>query len=175
MKDNYSFKVQLFRLAFELLVLSCYVLNAYGLVDYILLIILIIAFGSIFTISTVNLTSTEINIKKGYFWGLYQIRKNVNFGNILDIQSKVYDIEANSDTGATADGFLGAILLEYFKPKVAWVTTIVTYTANGENKRIEVKITKNDFKAIEKNIAVKYNKHSLPVEQSNLPNPSNES
>lgn len=151
MKDNYSIKLLLFRLAFALLVLSCYVLHAYGLVDYILLIILIIAFGSIFTISTVNLTPTEINIKKGYFWGLYQIRENVNISNILDIQSKVYDIEANSETGAAAESFLGAILLEYFKPKVAWVTTIVTYTANGENKKIELKITTNDFKSIEKN------------------------
>ncbi len=155
MTDNYSIKVNLTRVTFMLLVMTCWILYQYDLADYILLISIIIAFGGIFTTSTVDLTPREVKIKKSYFWGLFTIRRKVTYDQILSIRTKEYEIETHEDIGIFTESIFSFLTLEFLKPKVIWLTTKLSYLDNGKNTDIELKVTKNNFKNIEKEIITK--------------------
>ena len=155
MTDNYSIKVNLTRVTFMLLAMTCWILYKYDLADYILLISIIVVFGGVFTISTVDLTSREVKIRKSYFWGLFSIRRNVTFDQILSIRKKEYEIETHEDIGMFTESILSFLTLEFLKPKVIWLTTKLSYVDNGKNKDIELKISRDNFKNIEKEIVTK--------------------
>jgi hypothetical protein len=155
MTDNYSIKVNLTRLTFLLLAFSCWILYKSDLADYILLILIAIVFGGLFTISTLGLTSGEVRIKKSYFWGLFNLKENIPYEQILSIRTKEYEIETHEDIGIFTESIFSFLTLEFLKPKVTWLTTKLSYLDNGETKDIELKITKDDFKSIEKEIVSK--------------------
>jgi hypothetical protein len=146
---------------FMLLAMTCWILYKYDRADYILLISIIIAFGGIFAISTVDLTSREVRIKKSYFWGIFTIRRNVMYDQILSIRTKKYEIETHEDIGMFTESIFSFLTLEFLKPKVIWLTTKLSYLDNGKNKDIELKITKENFKNIEKQIITKDEYQSL--------------
>jgi hypothetical protein len=152
MTDNYSIKVNLTRVTFMLLAISCWILYKYDLAEYILLMSIVVVFGGVFTISTVDLTSKEVRIKKSYFWGLYNIRRNVAYDQILSIRTKEYEIETHENIGMFTESIFSFVTLEFLKPKVTWVTTKLSYAHGEEKRHIELKVTKDNFKNIEKQI-----------------------
>jgi hypothetical protein len=152
MTDNYSLKVILTRLTFLLLVMTCGILYKFNLIDYIILISILILFLGLFTISKVDLTSGEIKIKKNYFWGLITLKRNLQFDRIVSIRTKEYEIEPHEDAWMLTEGMFNLLTFEFLRPKVYWLTTRLCYLDNGRERNIELKISKDDFKTIERRI-----------------------
>jgi hypothetical protein len=153
MTDNYSLKLILTRLTFLLLMTICGLLYKFNLTDYIILVsILILFFGLLITISRVDLTSVEIKIKKNYFWGLITFKRNLLFDQVVSIRTKEYEIETHEGAWMLTESIFSFLTFEFLKPKVYWLTTKLSYLDNGIERNIELKISKDDFKDIERRI-----------------------
>jgi len=100
------------------------------------------------------LTSREVRIKKSYFWGLFNIRRNVPYDQILSIRTKEYEVETHEQIGIFTESIFSFLALEFLKPKVTWLTTKLSYLDNQKTRDIELKITRDNFKSIEKEIVV---------------------
>lgn len=100
------------------------------------------------------MTSREVRIKKSYFWGLFNIRRNVPYDQILSIRTKEYEVETHEQIGIFTESIFSFLALEFLKPKVTWLTTKLSYLDNQKTRDIELKITRDNFKSIEKEIVV---------------------
>jgi|JI8StandDraft_1071087.scaffolds.fasta_scaffold23600_3 hypothetical protein len=148
--NTYRIKLNLTRLTFVVLVASCGLLFKAGLTDYIILISVLIIFGGLFSTSNVELTKREIKFRKSYFWGLFEIKKSLSFNQVTSIKSKMYDLETHEGVGLLADNILTSLTLEFFKPRVKWMTTKLYYQDKGIEKDIELKMSQDNFEEIER-------------------------
>jgi hypothetical protein len=134
---------------------ACVFLYKVEKTDYIILISLIIVFGAVFTISKIELRSSEVKISKAYLWGLLVINEVIAFKQIVSLTSKTYDIDTHEDAEIFADGIFSYIVLAFFKPKVRWLTTKIYYKNKGIEKDIEIRMSREDFKTVEREIRLR--------------------
>jgi hypothetical protein len=112
----------------------------------------IVLFLGVFPTSTVALTSQAIKIRKHYFWALFEWRRDLLFDQVISIRTKEYAIETHEDAGLFTESIFSFLTIYFFKPKIHWATTKLLYVDHGVEKSIELKITRNDYRDIEKEI-----------------------
>ncbi len=152
MTSTYSLKANLARCVFALLVVVCWLLYKQNLIDYVILILLAIAFGGIFTTTDTDLKVSEIHIRKSYFWGVFSFRRAVPYDQVVSISTSNYEVETLEYVEHFADSLIDSVVLTFFKPKIQSVTTKLYYLRNEKLKSIELKMSPDNFKNIESRI-----------------------
>jgi hypothetical protein len=144
MKNFYQLKISIIRLLFFLLTTICFVLYGYGLTDYIILLVLIMLFCGIFSISSIKLNNRQIEIRKNYFWTLIGLNRVILYEQVISIHNKHYDFEIHDEVLQSESFFIPS--------QVKWLTTKITYEQTGVRKDLELKMSKEDFRRIENRI-----------------------
>jgi hypothetical protein len=152
MINRYSKRVTTFRLVFSFLVALCFVLQKNNLTDYVVIVSLLVLFCGIFSMSTIELTASQIKIRKHYFWGLIGLKWCLNFSQVTSLKTKKYEIETHEDAWILTEDMFSFFIFDWFNPKVRWVTTKLSYTANEKIRNIELKMSKDDFQEIAQRI-----------------------
>lgn len=120
--------------------------------DYILLIVIILAFGSIFPVSYTGIQSDILLIRKNYCWGIFPVKKRLPLTMIQSIHPKDYSIQTYRDLDAGSGNIFIELFFDFTKPKVNWLVSKITYLANGDRKTIEVNVKETIFMQIENSI-----------------------
>ena len=148
----YSLKVFLFRFMIVGLATIGWILYNAQLEDYILLIVIILAFGSIFPVSYTGIQSDILLIRKNYCWGIFPVKKRLPLTMIQSIHPKDYSIQTYRDLDAGSGNIFIELFFDFTKPKVNWLVSKITYLANGDRKTIEVNVKETIFMQIENSI-----------------------
>lgn len=151
MKSSYRIKVILMKVAFILLLGSVFVLYKFNLTDYILLILLIILFYGLVTLSNVELTSSYVTFERRYFWAFFRQNNKFEINQIVSIKKIEYEFEPLEDIWETVIHIVSPILLfDFLKPKVKWMETKITFFDKGKGmkKSITVRLTQNEFESL---------------------------
>lgn len=134
------------------LVLLCYFLQKNNLTDYVIVIVMVVIFLGIFTLSHVEVSSREVNIRKHYFWGVVGLRWRLTFDQLTAIKTKEYEIDTLKDTGMYIENFFTFFAFDALRPKARWLTTKLYYIENEKERDIELKISREDQWEIDRRI-----------------------
>ena len=151
MKD-YLKKVIFYRSILFALVLLCYFLQRNNLTDYVIVIALFILLLGIFSRSHVEVTSREVRINKNYFWGLIGVKWVLVFNQITELRTKNYEIDAFEDDWMFTENLFASFAVDFFRPKARWLTTSLRYLDKGSEKDIELKMSREDYRDIDRRI-----------------------
>lgn len=152
MSDHYSVKVLLLRSIFLSGAAVCYFLYHHDQTDYVIVLSLVMLFLGIFSISTVSLTDDGVSIQKNYFWAIVPLRRELLFDQLTSIKTKDYEIEMHENDLLLSESILGFLLTFFYRPKVQWITSVLSYVDGGVEDNIELKISWSDHRHIEKKI-----------------------
>jgi hypothetical protein len=147
---DYLKRVWIYRLSFFGLVLLCYFLEKNNLTDYMIVITVTVSFLGIFTLSHVQVTSHEVRIRKHYFWGLIGMKRVLNFNQITALKTKEYEIDVLEDSWMFTENLFAFLALDILRPKTRWLTTKLCYLDDGSVKDIELKISREDYREIDR-------------------------
>lgn len=151
MNDNYLRKVTICRAMLFALVTLCCFLYQYNLSDYVILISIVILFFGVFTLSNAEVTNRNVTIRRNYFWGLIGLRWTIDFGRITSVKTKKYTIETHEDAWMLTESIFSFLIIDALRPNVKWTLVKLSYMDNGIEKHMELKLSKDDYREIERN------------------------
>jgi hypothetical protein len=118
----------------------------------VIVLSLVMLFLGIFSISTVSLTDDGVSIQKNYFWAIVPLRRELLFDQLTSIKTKDYEIEMHENDLLLSESILDFLLTFFYRPKVQWITSVLSYVDGGVEDNIELKISWSDHRHIEKKI-----------------------
>jgi hypothetical protein len=151
MKD-YLKRVAIYRSILLGIVLLCYFLQKSGLTDYVIFIILIVLLLGIFSLSHVEVMSREVHIRKHYFWGLIGCKWVLDFRQITRLKTKEYEIDTLEESAILPDVLYTLLTVDALRPKARWLTTKLYYLDNETEKDIELKMSRDDYREIDRKV-----------------------
>jgi hypothetical protein len=151
MKGSYPIKVLLAKVTFVLLLMAGVVLYKFDLTDYIILILLIISFYGLVTLSNVEFTSRYVTFERRYFWAFFRQNNKFEINQIVSVKKIEYEFEPFEDIWVTLAHLVSPILLfDFLRPKVKSVEAKITFwdKEKGMKKSITVRLPQNEFDSI---------------------------
>jgi hypothetical protein len=152
MQDEYKVKVLVTRLSFLVIFIGGLILYVYDMTDYLIILGLLIAFVGIFPMSHVDVSFENIKIRKNYFWALVGIIRTIEYDQVESIRSKDYSIETHEEAFLFTDTVAETLAVDLNRPMVNWSTAKLTFRRKEKTKSIELKLTRGEFRDIERRI-----------------------